>query len=85
MKDQTGSSDHYNNPPSKKSLLKSIREKCLDCCSNSHAEVRKCHITDCPLWEFRMGKNPFHKRTMTEDQKTYLSNITRTQKNEINY
>lgn len=53
----------------KKSVLKAIREKCLDCCIGQHAEVRRCHITDCALWPFRMGKNPSHKRNMTEEQK----------------
>lgn len=43
-------------------LLRVIRKKCLDCCCNQHSEVRKCIITDCPSWPYRMGKNPFHKR-----------------------
>ena len=34
---------------------KAIRVKCLDCCCDSHAEVRKCHITECALWPFRIG------------------------------
>ncbi len=38
---------------------KVIRKKCLDCCNYQLAEVRKCVITDCPLWPYRMGKNPF--------------------------
>src|SRR5262245_50633995 len=42
--------------------LKAIREKCLDCCCGNAAEVRKCVATDCALWPFRMGKNPFHKK-----------------------
>lgn len=53
----------------KKPLLKIIREKCLDCCTGKHCEVRKCHITSCPLWPYRMGKNPFHNRAMTDENK----------------
>lgn len=53
----------------KKPLLKVIRKKCLDCCGNQFSEVRLCHITDCPLWPYRMGKNPFHRRTMTDEQR----------------
>ena len=53
----------------KKPLLKVIREKCLDCCGGQHSEVRICHITTCPSWPYRMGKNPFHKRKMTDEQK----------------
>ena len=39
--------------------LKAIREKCIDCCCGNAAEVRKCVATDCALWPFRMGTNPF--------------------------
>ena len=34
--------------------LKAIRGKCLDCCCGSGS--------DCPLWPFRMGTNPFRKK-----------------------
>ena len=34
---------------------KAIRLKCLDCCCGNSAEVRRCHITECPLWNYRMG------------------------------
>jgi hypothetical protein len=42
--------------------LKAIREKCLDCCCGSAAEVRKCVAVDCALWPYRMGTNPFRKQ-----------------------
>ena len=32
-----------------------IRDKCIDCCAGSRAEVRNCPATNCPLWRFRMG------------------------------
>lgn len=38
--------------------LKSIREKCLDCCAGSRKEVAICHISDCTLHPYRFGKNP---------------------------
>jgi len=38
--------------------LKAIRKKCLDCCADSPAEVRRCEIFGCPLWEYRMGHRP---------------------------
>lgn len=38
--------------------LRSIRLKCLECCCGNVAEVRRCHITDCTLWPWRMGKRP---------------------------
>ena len=38
------------------SRTKAIRMKCLDCCCDQLAEVRKCPATNCPLWRYRMGK-----------------------------
>jgi hypothetical protein len=40
-------------------MLKVIRVKCLDCASGQPGQVRNCAITACPLWPYRMGKNPF--------------------------
>lgn len=34
---------------------KAIRFKCLDCMAEQMAEVRKCDIRECSLWEFRLG------------------------------
>lgn len=42
--------------------VKAIRAKCLDCCCWQQKEVKLCPITDCPLYPFRMGKNPNCKR-----------------------
>lgn len=41
---------------------RAIRLKCLDCSANQIVEVRECTHTRCPLWPFRMGKNPYHGR-----------------------
>ena len=38
---------------------KIIRKKCLDCVGFQKNEVRKCTCLSCPLWPYRMGKNPF--------------------------
>ena len=53
----------------KKPLLKVIRKKCIDCCAGKYSEVKKCTAKDCDLWPYRMGKNPFHTREMTDKQK----------------
>lgn len=45
-----------------KSLPKAIRAKCIDCSGGQQSEVRKCVATNCALWPFRMGRNPFHGR-----------------------
>jgi len=47
-----------------------IRAKCLDCCGHSPAEVRRCAISDCSLWPFRMGTDPWREvRAMTDEQR----------------
>jgi hypothetical protein len=40
---------------------KHLRRQCLACAENS-AEVRRCAIIDCPVWPYRMGKNPHDPR-----------------------
>lgn len=35
---------------------KAIRAKCMDCCCQQQAEVRRCSIKTCALWRYRMGK-----------------------------
>lgn len=68
MKDHSGSPDTPKENL-QKTPLKAIRGKCLDCCGYQYSEVRECHIKGCPLWPYRMGKNPFHQRNMTGEQK----------------
>ena len=41
--------------------IKAIRAKCLECSCGNNAEVRECVIPDCPLYPYRMGKNPYIK------------------------
>lgn len=36
---------------------KDLRRQCLACAENA-AEVRRCAIIDCPVWPYRMGRNP---------------------------
>ena len=52
---------------------KVIREKCLDCCCGSIKEVKLCAAERCPLWPWRMGKNPYRKaRVLTDEQKAAM-------------
>ena len=44
-----------------KTPLLAIRQHCLECSGGIPKEVRYCHITDCPLYEYRFGKNPNRK------------------------
>lgn len=43
------------------SPVKAIKRHCLDCSGGSKKEVRECIIQDCPLYPFRLGKNPNRK------------------------
>ena len=57
----TSSTSENNVPQRTLTPLKAIRLKCLDCSGDSADEVRKYVIPDCPLYPFRLGKNPFRK------------------------
>ena len=50
-------------------LRKVIRAHCLECCNGEIAEVRKCTAHACQLWPYRMNKNPFIKKEISEEQK----------------
>ena len=53
----------------KKDVLNAVRAKCLDCCMGQANEVKLCTITDCSLYPFRFGKDPYvNKRVLTEEQ-----------------
>lgn len=43
------------------SPLKAIHTNCIECGGGSSKAVRKCHITDCVLYPYRLGKNPNRK------------------------
>ena len=47
--------------------IKAIRAKCLDCAYTS-PEVALCPCTDCPLYPFRFGKNPYRKEKTPEQK-----------------
>lgn len=46
--------------PKRRSPTRAIREKCLDCMGNQPKEVAACPSTNCSLWAFRMGRNPYY-------------------------
>ncbi len=49
--------------------VKAIREHCLDCCCGSSTEVKLCTVTKCALYPFRLGKNPYRTKVLSEEQK----------------
>lgn len=38
--------------------MRAIRAKCLDCCCENAAEVRRCTIPNCSLYPYRFGHRP---------------------------
>jgi hypothetical protein len=38
--------------------LRAIRLNCLKCVGGSAKEVKRCNIPECPLFDYRFGKNP---------------------------
>lgn len=50
--------------------VKAIRAKCLDCCCDQRDEVKLCPVKTCPLWAYRLGKNPNRKcKPLNEEQR----------------
>lgn len=74
--------------------VKAIREFCIDCCGGSRETVKNCPSANCALYPFRMGKNPFRKREMTEEQRkaaadrlrkareSYINNVEKSEEND---
>lgn len=56
-----------------RSPIKAIRAKCLDCSGGQKQEIKYCPIEQCPLFAFRFGKNPYLKRTYTEEEKAAMA------------
>lgn len=58
--------------------VKAIRDKCIDCCCGSTLEVKECAVEQCPLFPYRLGKNPFRqKRKMTDEERKALGDRLR--------
>ena len=54
-------------------VLRAIKLKCLYCSSYNTNEIKECPVNLCPLYPFRLGKNPFRKRELSEEERTKLS------------
>lgn len=58
----------------KQSPLNAIKEYCIRCSGDSYSEMKRCSSEDCPLFCFRLGKNPFRKkRQLTDEQKARVA------------
>lgn len=54
---------------------KAIRLKCFDCSGYSMAEIEKCHIEDCPLWEFRSTSARKNRRSRLKSKISLASRL----------
>jgi hypothetical protein len=61
----------------RRSVLKSIRAKCLDCSGYQVGEIAKCTAIGCALWILRMGTNPLSSRKGNPDSLPTFSPIAR--------
>ena len=55
------------------SPLKAIKAFCVDCMGGQPTYVKDCTSTNCPLYAFRMGKNPYNTRQLTDEQRKAAS------------
>ena len=66
-------------------VLRAIKLKCLDCSSYNTNEIKECPVNLCPLYPFRLGKNPFRKRELSDEERTKLSERMKNIKRRITY
>jgi hypothetical protein len=66
-------------PKQEKQPIKAIREHCIECIGGrdnnpSHTKlIADCPSPDCSLFAFRFGKNPYHRRNLTNEQRKSLA------------
>ena len=54
-------------------ILAAVRQNCVECCGGNQADVRRCRLAWCPMWPYRMGSNPFHRREVSDEQRAALA------------
>lgn len=57
--------------------VKAIRRKCVDCMGGSIEAIRDCMSTNCALWPFRMGRNPFRAAPTEAQMESARANADR--------
>ena len=71
-------------PKKCKSPAKAIREFCIECMGgrgsgqNYTKLIEECVSTNCPLYDFRFGKNPYHIQNLTAEQRKQKAEQLRT-------
>ena len=65
---------------------KAIVDFCISCMGYHKAFVKDCSATNCTLYEFRLGKNPYRKsREYTEEQREELKERARKARESKNF
>ncbi|MGV7222470.1 MAG: hypothetical protein ACQ9MH_13175 [Nitrospinales bacterium] len=59
-----------------KTPLKAIREFCLKCTGAPKA-VKECKSVNCEMFPFRFGKNPYHTKTLADEERKRRSDAAR--------
>ena len=54
---------------------KAMRAFCVDCCGGSPGVVKLCLSTDCYLYPYRLGVNPYLSRFLSDDRRMGLKNM----------
>jgi len=67
-----------NEPKKVTRPIKAIREMCIECMGGRGNQgytklIAECSSHDCPLYAFRLGKNPFHKQKLSDLQRKTLA------------
>jgi hypothetical protein len=69
-------------PKSTRNPVKAIRAFCLECVCGSPREVELCVSPECPLYPFRLGKNPY-RAPPSEKQREHARRLSE-QRKEVN-
>jgi hypothetical protein len=61
-------------PKKHKSPVKAAREFCIECMGGRESEgyakrVNECASSECALFEYRFGRNPYHIQNLTNEQR----------------
>jgi len=63
-----------------KKALKAIREYCLECGELGWKAVKNCEHATCPLYSYRLGKNPNRRMLTLDERKAKAKNLVKARK-----
>ena len=62
--------------------VKAIREMCFECMGGKQVDgvrtlIADCASSDCALFDFRFGRNPFHTKNLSDEQRKAMAGRAR--------